>query len=248
MRPSGVPRLPPHRQGAVRGRAQQVTAILLTVAVVAACGSLVTDDEPIRDPPDEEATVRSLPEPSTPETGSLEDAVAARRSVRHLDPRALTEAQVGQLLWAAQGVTDPSGLRAAPSAGATYPLEVYAVTAERVARYVPTEHGLVDHLDGDRRRAVTHAALDQDWMADAPLIVVFTAVEARTAERYDDRAARYVLIEIGHAAQNLLLQATALGLVGTPVGAFEAAALTRALALPGEHVPIYLVPVGHPAA
>ena len=248
MRRFGVPRLPQHRQGAGRHRARHATAILLACTVIAvACGPLVSDEEPTGEPA-EEPVMWSLPEPSTPEAGSLEDAVAARRSVRDLDPRALTEAQVGQLLWAAQGVTDPSGLRAAPSAGATYPLEVYVVTAEWAARYVPAEHALVEHLDGDHRRAVTHAAFDQGWMADAPLIVVFTAVEARTAERYGDRAARYVLIEIGHAAQNLLLQATALDLVATPVGAFEAAALSRALALPEEHVPIYLVPVGHPAA
>lgn len=248
MRRFGVPRLPQQRQGADRRRATRATAILLACAVIAvACGPLVSDEEPAGDPP-EEPLMWSLPEPSTPEAGSLEDAVAARRSVRDLDPRALTEAQVGQLLWAAQGVTDPSGLRTAPSAGATYPLEIYVVTDTWAARYVPAEHRLVEHLDGDHRRAVTQAAFDQGWMADAPLIVVFTAVEARTAERYGDRAARYVLIEIGHAAQNLLLQATALDLGATPVGAFEAAALSRALALPEEHVPIYLVPVGHPAA
>ena len=159
MRRFGVPRLPQHRQGAGRRRPWHATAILLACTVIAvACGPVVSDEEPTGDPP-EEPMMWSLPEPSTPEAGSLEDAVAARRSVRDLDPRALTEAQVGQLLWAAQGVTDPSGLRAAPSAGATYPLEVYVVTAEWVARYVPAEHALVEHLDGDHRRAVTHAAL-----------------------------------------------------------------------------------------
>jgi hypothetical protein len=198
LRPSGAPRRPRHRQGSVRRRPRRATALLLTGAVIVACSPTVMDAEPTRDPP-EEPIVWSLPEPSTPKAGSLEDALAARRSVRDLDPQALTAAQVGQLLWAAQGVTDPSGLRAAPSAGATYPLEVYVVTAERVARYVPTAHALVEHLDGDHRRAVTDAAFDQDWMADAPLIVVFTAVEARTAERYGERAARYVLIEVGHA-------------------------------------------------
>jgi SagB-type dehydrogenase family enzyme len=229
------------------GRRRLTAAVLTTSAVLAAaCGSLVSDDAPTPDAP-EEPTVRSLPEPSTPDPGSLEAAIEARRSVRDLDPRALTDEQVGRLLWATQGVTDPTGLRAAPSAGATYPLEVYAVTAERVARYVPSEHALVDHLEGDRRSDVVDASFDQDWMADAPLLVTVTAVEARTAERYGDRAGRYVLIEVGHAAQNLLLQAAALGLAGTPVGAFDADALSRALALPEEHVPLYLVPIGHPA-
>ncbi len=247
MRRFGVAQRPLHRQPAGRCRGWHATVILLSGAVIAvACGPVVSDEQPTGEPP-EEPMMWSLPEPSTPEASSLEQAIAARRSVRDLDPRALTEAQVGQLLWATQGVTDPSGLRATPSAGATYPLELYIVTAERAARYVPANHALVEHLDGDHRRAVTHAALDQGWMANAPLIVVFTAVEARTAARYGDRAARYVLIEIGHAAQNLLLQATALDLAATPVGAFEAAALSRTLALPDDHVPFYLVPVGYPA-
>jgi SagB-type dehydrogenase family enzyme len=229
-----------------RQRAQR-----LAVAVVGAIGVLAVACTPglEDDPPPEEAAepvLRPLPQPSAGTQGSLESAIEARRSVRDLDPRALTDEQVGRLLWATQGVTDPTGLRAAPSAGATYPLEVYVVTAERVARYVPAEHALVDHLDGDRRGEVVDVSYDQDWMADASLIVVIAAVEARTADQYGDRAERYVLIEVGHAAQNLLLQATALGLAGTPVGAFDADALSRALALPEEHAPLYLVPIGHP--
>jgi SagB-type dehydrogenase family enzyme len=246
MRPFDVFQRRHRRQRTDRRRL--TAAVLTTSAVLAtACGPLVPDHAPTPDAP-EEPTVRSLPEPSTPDTGSLEAAIEARRSVRDLDPRALSDDQVGRLLWATQGITDPTGLRAAPSAGATYPLEVYAVTAERVARYVPSEHALVDHLEGDRRSDVVDASFDQDWLADAPLLVMVTAVEARTAERYgEDRAGRYVLIEVGHAAQNLLLQASALGLAGTPVGAFDADALSRALALPEEHVPLYLVPIGHPA-
>jgi SagB-type dehydrogenase family enzyme len=236
------------RQGRKRNdRRRLIAGVLTTSAVLAAArGPLVFDDAPIPDAP-EEPSVRSLPEPSTPDPGSLEAAIDARRSVRDLDPRALTDEQLGRLLWATQGITDPSGLRAAPSAGATYPLEVYAVTAARVARYVPAEHALVDHLDGDRRSDVIDASFDQDWMADAPLLVVVAAVEERTAERYGDRAGDYVLIEVGHATQNLLLQATSLGLAGTPVRAFDADAVSRALALPEQHVPLYLVPVGHPA-
>lgn len=236
------------RTGPSRRPAAARAAVLgVAAAVAVACATPGTDhDDPVEVAA--EPVVRPLPQPSSGPEGSLEAAIDARRSVRDLDPRALTDEQLGRLLWATQGITDPSGLRAAPSAGATYPLEVYAVTAARVARYVPAEHALVDHLDGDRRSDVVDASFDQDWIADAPLLVVITAVEERTAERYGDRAGGYVLIEIGHAAQNLLLQATSLGLVGTPVAAFDADAVSRALGLPEEHVPLYLVPVGHPAA
>ena len=56
----------------------------------------------------------------------------------------------------------------------------------------------------------------------------------------------YVHMEVGHAAQNLLLEAVALGLGGVPVGAFEDDALQNALGLPADQRPLYLVPVGHP--
>jgi SagB-type dehydrogenase family enzyme len=227
---------------------RSVRNVLLSAGAIllVACGPASTDG-PAGTAPPAAPVLRPLPQPSPPEDGSLEAAIAARRSVRDLDTRALTEGQLAQLLWATQGITDPSGLRAAPSAGATYPLEVYAVTADGVGRYRPDAHALEEHLSGDHRETVAAAAFEQDWVADAPLLVVLTAVEARTAERYGDRATRYVLIEIGHAAQNLLLQATALGLVGTPVGAFDADALARALTLPDDHVPVYVVPVGYAA-
>lgn len=143
-------------------------------------------------------------------------------------------------------MTDPAGLRAAPSAGATYPLELYTVTPDGVARYVPAGHGLLGHLDGDLRAEVAAATRGQAWVGDAPLLVVVTGVEARTAERYGDRAHRYLLLEAGHAAQNLLLQATAMGLAGTPVGAFDDDELRRVLDLSDDEAPLYVVPIGHP--
>jgi SagB-type dehydrogenase family enzyme len=125
-------------------------------------------------------------------------------------------------------------------------LEVYAVTAEGVGRYVPSAHALEVHLPDDRRPTLADTSFDQEWIGDAALLVVITTVEARTEQRYADRAPGYVLIEVGHAAQNVLLQATALGLAATPVAAFDADALASALDLPDEHVPVYVLPVGHP--
>jgi SagB-type dehydrogenase family enzyme len=224
--------------------ALRTVVLLVGTVLVVACGP--SGDEPEGGEQPATPAVGLLPEPASPTSGSLEEAIATRRSIRELEPRALTEAQVGQLLWAAQGITDDAGRRAAPSAGATYPLEVYAVTAEGVGRYVPSAHALEVHLPDDRRPTLADTSFDQEWIGDAALLVVITTVEARTEQRYADRAPGYVLIEVGHAAQNVLLQATALGLAATPVAAFDADALASALDLPDEHVPVYVLPVGHP--
>lgn len=178
---------------------------------------------------------------------TLEEAMKQRRSIRAFKPEPLTEVEISQLLWATQGVTEVSGKRTAPSAGATYPLEIYAVTAEGAYKYDPHHHQLSLHHSGDLRPALYEAALRQDAVLEAPLIVLITAVYDRTAERYGaGRAQRYVHIEVGHAAQNLHLQAVALGLGSVPVGAFHDSDVKVALSLPSGEEPLYMVPVGKP--
>lgn len=81
-----------------------------------------------------------LPSPATTDTISLEKAIANRRSLRAFRPDPLPTATIGQLLWAGQGVTSPDGKRAAPSAGALYPLELYVVTPRQVMHYLPDGH------------------------------------------------------------------------------------------------------------
>ena len=207
---------------------------------LAACGS----EDPPRSSGDTVAALRALPAPASGPAGSLEAAIAERRSVRTFEPAPLREEQVGQLLWSAQGVTDPGGARAAPSAGATYPLQLLAVTTEGVARYHPEEHALSDHRAGDQRAALADAAYAQEWIAEAGLVLVISGVVERTAARYGDRAERFMLLEAGHAAQNVLLQAVALELGATPVGAFDAGQLRSILDLPADEEPLYLLPVG----
>lgn len=193
-------------------------------------------------------TVLPLPSPSTVGAMSVEEALAARRSVRDFSTRPLSSAQVGQLLWAAQGVTDAQGRRTAPSAGARYPLELYAVSAQATFRYLPAEHALATIREGDLRQELCAAALGQEAVGSAPLVVVIVAVPARTAARYgQERAMRYIQLEAGHAAQNLLLQAVALGLGGVPVGAFDDSRVSAILGLPADQAPLYLLPVGYPA-
>jgi SagB-type dehydrogenase family enzyme len=178
---------------------------------------------------------------------SLEEVIAARRSVRRFKSEALSAEQISQLCWAAQGITDQArGYRTCPSAGATYPLELYVVTAGGVDHYRPAGHALERHRDGDLRRALQEASLHQTFVGQAPATFVITAVVPRTERRYRERAMRYVHMEVGHCGQNILLQAVALGLGAVPVGAFHDEDVAKALSLPPEHAPLYLIPVGVP--
>ena len=193
-----------------------------------------------------------LPEPRLEGDVPVERALAARRSVREYRNVPLELTDLAQLVWAAQGVTDPAGYRTSPSAGALYPLELYVVAGEVVGleagvyRYVPTGHRLVRHAGGDARGAVARAALLQGWIADAPAILALVGVAERSAGKYGDRAPRYVHMEVGHAAQNVYLQAEALGLGTCMVGAFVDGQLKRVLALPEAAAPLALLPVGKP--
>lgn len=184
--------------------------------------------------------------PPTESSVPVEAALERRRSVREFASERLTHAEVGQLFWAAQGITADWGGRTAPSAGALYPLELHAATPSRVLRYLPDGHRAEVTTERDLRPDLMAAALDQDAVGHAPLVVAVVAVPARTAATYGDRARRYVDLEAGHAAQNLLLQAVALDLVAVPIGAFDDEAVARLLALPNDQEPRYLLPVGHP--
>jgi SagB-type dehydrogenase family enzyme len=188
-----------------------------------------------------------LPDPLTEQGISLQAALSSRRSVREFSSEPLTMDEISQLLWAAQGITHDGDRRTAPSAGATYPLELYLVTAESVFQYVARDHALLSTMEGDLRQDLYAASLEQEFILEAPVTVVFTAVFARTEQRYgSNRSPRYVHIEVGHAAQNLMLQAVTLGLDTVPVGAYEDEIVSRVLNLPVDHIPLYLVPVGHP--
>jgi len=191
--------------------------------------------------------VISLPSPQKKGELSLEEILQKRRSKRVFEPRELTLKQISQLLWACQGITDPSfGGRTAPSAGALYPLEIYVVKKEGVFHYLPEKHALERIKKGDVRKELSDAALGQKPPAKAPVSFVITAVYSRTAAKYGERAERYVKLEAGHACQNLLLQAVALGLGAVPIGAFRDEEVQEALSLPSNRKPLYIVPIGYP--
>ncbi|MFW6122647.1 MAG: SagB/ThcOx family dehydrogenase [Thermodesulfobacteriota bacterium] len=194
-----------------------------------------------------------LPKPASQGQMSVEEALGKRRTVRQFARRGLDLAQVSQLLWGTDGISDPRGLRTAPSAGATYPLELYLVVGERSVKgltpglyhYRPAAHTLELIQKGDLRAAVARDCLHQSWMAEAPVMVVFAAEYRRCMARYGDRGIRYTHMEVGHAGQNLFLQAEALGLACGIVGAFQDRALQKTLHLPANHEPLLVMPVGY---
>jgi len=192
----------------------------------------------------------ALPPPRHKSDISLEETLLHVKSVRRYSDQALNLSQLSQLLWAAQGVKSAAGKRTAPSAGATYPMEVYAVVgnvegvASGIYKYDPFNHKLRKMQDGDFRQDLSLAASDQRFIARAPLNMVIAAVYERTTGRYGQRGIRYVDMEAGHAAQNVCLQAVALGLGTVVAGAFDDDEVAAVLKLPDNEKPLYIIPVG----
>jgi len=181
---------------------------------------------------------------------SLEEVLSKRRSIRDYKNEEISFEDFSQLLWSLQGVTDKlNGLRTAPSAGALYPLEVYAVVGNvkglkaGVYKYFPFSHSIKKILDGDKRKDLANSALGQESITEGAVSFVITAVYSRTTKKYSQRGERYVIMEVGHAAQNLLLQATALNLGAVPIGAFYDNKVKSVLKL-NEEEPLYIIPVG----
>jgi len=222
-----------------------VTMLVLALNFSAACKPPDTEPSPTED----NARI-ILPEPRCDSDVSVEEALLKRRSVRNYTDDALTLQELAQLLWAAQGITDPSGKRTAPSAGALYPLEVYVVVggvenvAKGVYRYRPHQHELVRVLEGEQREALARAALSQQCVADGTIDIVITGVYDRTTGKYGDRGVRYVHMEAGHAAQNIYLQTVAMNLGMVVIGAFYDDQVKEVLNLPENEEPLYIMPVG----
>lgn len=184
---------------------------------------------------------------------SVEEALAKRRSIREYADEPLTIDRVMQLLWAAQGITNEEhGFRTAPSAGGTYPLEIYLIARPSgvvgldagIYRYEPRNHSLIKMNRGDFSGQLMAAALGQEWVGAAPINLVITNIFERTTSKYGERGVRYVWQETGHAAQNIYLQAVALGLGNVAVGAFHDTEVQRILGLSDFEKPACVIPVG----
>ena len=192
-----------------------------------------------------------LPEVVTDGQMSLEKAISLRRSIRTYADNPLSLSDLSQLLWSAQGITNERGFRTAPSAGATFPLEMFVVVNQveglnkGIYHYLPFEHELEFLRADDVLEPLFRACLSQSMILDAGATLVFAAVFERTTARYGDRGERYVLNEIGHASQNVHLQAAALDLGTVVIGAYRDDEVEEILQLGDQYRVLYLMPVGN---
>jgi len=245
-------------------------SLLIIVALVSACASSADDansstlnsneaNNGTLTRIDGEQLTYILPEPQTDGNVSVEQALANRRSQRNFQDRAISADQLSQILWAAYGITQPSetprhrgGLRTTPSAGSRYPLEIYVIVGNvegiepGVYRYIALEHKIVRIIDIDVRYELMDAAVGQRVIVEAPVSVFYSAVYERSIEAYGGRLGiRYAHIELGHSAQNVYLQAVALGLGSVAVGVVAGERAREILNLPTNEEPLYIMPIGY---
>ena len=190
----------------------------------------------------------NLPSPELDSETSVEKALSQRRSVRDFADQTLDNKQISQLLWSAQGITADWGGRTAPSAGATYPMEIYIAVNNSESltpglyKYENRNHSLRLIKKGSLGKELSQACLGQQSIQEAPVSIIITAVLQRTAVRYGERAQRYVYMEAGHVGQNIYLQAESLGLGTVVIGAFHDDQVQEVLGI-NEDVMI-IMPVG----
>jgi len=208
-----------------------------------------------------EQTIIKLPSPRLKGKVSLEETILRRRAVRRYRREPLNLSQLSQILWSAQGITGTREFRAAPSAGATYPLEIFVFVGKqgviaREAKPAPEElqagiyhyeadsHFLSLHKPADLRPDLARATLDQEFIIDAPVDIVICAIYHRTSYRYGRRGERYVHMEVGHVGENIHLQAVALGLATVEIGAFDDEEVWKVLGVEEQIKPLYIMPLG----
>jgi len=250
------------RSGSNQGLSLAIAFVVIVVVLALALG--VTDARevertdrmeeglvPVRDLRGAVRAEVALPAPTGEGTLSVESAIGSRRSVRRFDEEPATLEQLSQILWAAQGVTGEGGFkRAAPSAGAKYPMEIFVIAGQveglepGIYWYVPSGHYINLLTPGDHRNELCECALSQEWVRDAPFSLVIGGVYERTMEKYDERGVRYVHIEVGAIAENVYLQAESLGLGTTLVGAFYDESVRELLR--ADVSPLGIMPVGMP--
>lgn len=237
-------------------RVASVTAFVVALILLTGTPAMVREitleeDTPKREEELKMANPDVVPLPGPGKTGplSVEEAISRRRSVREFGDAAVLLSEVSQLLWAAQGITGEDGFkRAAPSAGAKYPMEIFVVAgrvddlAPGVYRYIPKTHSLEVIRRGDLRSELCDEALSQEWVEEAALDIVIVGVYSRTMEKYGERGIRYVHMEVGAVAENIYLQAETLGLGTTFVGAFSDEGVKKVLRI--DAAPLGIMPVG----
>lgn len=195
-----------------------------------------------------------LPAPGDARGLSLEDAIRQRRSVRTYTGASMTQDALSRLLFHTGGITAEqvgTRLRAAPSAGALYPIETYVV-AHRVEgleagvyHYAVQDHALTQVRAGDVRNEIVRAGILQSFLGEANVVLILTSIFQRLRWRYRARAYRYALLEAGHIGQNVYLAATAMGMGACAVGAFNDDAINVLVGVDGvEEAVLYVLTVG----
>ncbi len=206
-----------------------------------------------------------LPLPKLDGGMSVEEALAKRRSIKHLKfkfflDKPMSVKQLGQLLWAAQGINDVErGFRTAPSAGRSYPLKLYVFIGDKSVKrnkeeyvpagiyiYEPLIHALALVKRGDHREELAEGIItgyNKKLVVSAPVsIAVFANYEKMKYK--GENGVRYVILEVGHMAQNVYLQAVSLGMGTLAIGAFHKELVKKAAKAEPEEDPIYILPVG----
>ena len=212
------------------------------------CGK--SDDKVGAEPTPDNSEIIQLPEPRLNSDVSLEESLYNRRSTRNYSNEPVTIQEVAQLLWAAQGITDAAGHRAAPSAVASYPLSIYIVAGnvpeimDGVYIYDPVDHSMKRSIDGDIRNELAVASMGQASVRQGAVSFVVTVDYGKMAARFGDKGERFGTLEAGHAAQKLCLQATALDLGLVTAGAIYDDQVVEVLDLPENLTPLYVIPVG----
>jgi SagB-type dehydrogenase family enzyme len=196
--------------------------------------------------------ITKLPSPKTIGSRGLERVMSTRRSIREYSEQPLTIGVLSQLLWACQGITSNEGLRTTPSAGATYPLEVFAAVHKitgldpGVYHYLPGpdlhQHSIQIVHDGSVADLLFKRSTEQDFIRKVPVNIIFSAVLTRIRKEYGRSAMRYTLLEAGHAAQNLHLMAEGMNLGSVAIGYLNASAVKRVLH--AQVLPLYMVSIG----
>ena len=200
----------------------------------------------------------NLPNPQISTNVSVENAIQNRHSIRQYTNESLSLQDVSQLLWASQGITDTTRkFRAAPSAGHTYPLELYIMIGkggvngleEGLYHYDPQNHRLEKTLQGDLRADFSKAAHGQQWVNDAPVNIIITGVYGKMINKYKDEklSTRFVDMEAGHVGENIYLEVEARNLATVAIGSFYEDQVIKLLHLPANETPLYIFPVGHSA-
>ncbi len=231
--------------------------VILSILFVAVVGVLYFSEKRTVYTTRNVISVTTLPSPVLNGNVSVEQAIENRRSIRQFSNDSITLDNLSQILWSAQGITDSEkGLRAAPSAGQVYPLEIYVFVGingvsglqEGVYHYVPVNNSLEKIMDGDLRGELSGIANNQPWVKQAPVDILITGNYRKMINKYTERelSTRFVNLEAGHAGENIYLQSEALGLVTVSLGSMNEEQLIQSFKLPENENPIYIFPVGHP--